>query len=1659
MSRAEAEVCPKDTDAEWLSVEAEIDALKKQVAVLRVEAIEHEVKRGRPRSNTEQDAKIEEYLETETAFTAKVSKDRAQATAKHQLPPAAEQGVPATRDWPQAPVWPARAPAPQAHTQMTTNESAAVRLARVHNEQAEAAGPSRDQALAPAREQSPPKSEDFPPLPASSVDQTPERSNQAGQSFTSPATESPESPAARLAKKHAEQEAAEKAARDRPQTSPRQPSPPKLSEYSEYPALGSVKSADVLKSKVAHPAREPRGSNASTVSSSSSRRPKGGSKRYTTFSLDGACDSQDEHSVPANQISTRTHGPARSLGPARPQGPARSAGPDSAQGPASAQVPATARVPARPQTSSARNVNILGTAPEYLLHQVMVVPDDDQPVVVPMSTPSSGNSRPADRSPHFALPTRAASIRADQTLRRAKVSGTTKLLPNASPHKSLMVKTQGVTIQNGRAAKRQPLPPDWVDAAHDSDSYMSGQLNRRQAIKQTMEGDLGLILDGSSYSSPESKKSPTTKSTPPETPSTGQRGVVQDDLGLAGLKLVDAADVSDDDFHTPLTGSPVKRKRPIKKKRSSYMSPTAATTQRAIDTLGQNVVTPPRMHVHNAGIRVDTDVPNVASTPARVTGSNPEPFTPSPGSAIDDNYEAMISNYRPGAVPASPAELQTGVKSQPDWPSHVDGEWDDEAPVPDSFELPDSPKKVDERVVVAEGLMSLADAGTQRVPGRASGRLARVRAAQAAATPNAPQMKAGSQAFALKVPAGPASPRSQAREEGVRLSNASIAALVERMAASSSTEKSRSSKKINDQNVAPRNPKKSALSKNVKGNAASVPESFEVSDSPAKASATTIESASSTKSASQKTVDERDSPTSAVDDVSAKKAGKQPAVPRGALPSPPKKGAKPVVTLTSPTGEGKSVDSAVASPTSPDAGSSTAQANFPMPLPAVANTRVQRRTSRGEFMGPIIKRLHNNNLCLELQEVPFVQASGDSTNVTRTPNSNVISSPTGNLLSTPRIPRSKSDSNLIEQTPSQSPLGIRGGTSAAIGEALAERTNVSTSMNSKLTKSIVEEAPAHSPLGLRGNTSAAIGKAIATQQTRGPAPRRAPDFQPPHRKASAQGSEATNSSNNKSSDSATNTDGSVQQVTQTTLPSPDEFVTADNLTPTVSKSSSNSAASTKKTPSLRATAPVFTPSQKLPFLDQESVKQATLTPTMANSSPVQQMSTQVHPEQMALANWTPIPAYGFNCDMWMRTDADGYLVKATWGRGPSPDMPDFTETRLALVPDSTGPNGSWLLQLDGGTRVPACFAQGIVLPWPEIRGTDIYELNTVAISPTTDDSSPVTPGSSTQFSIKSTGRRNYGWVGGDGKEIRFYGYGPDAERDPQTPVDYRNCNEKGVITTINLSAWPQKQYAPADAPIAPADMLEDYCLRMMNEYPYQLVKIVEGREGNIVREGIIVPCNKYICNMAHEFTYHEIPTIIMPPGFVSRIKYMNEHKLPRLPCRDMTFGDYDVVEVPGVCSKCHAKSDKVIEQGPGDDGQLAIQLQQFADIEKQKDICDKTIEFNMGADARRIDLEEYAADPNDEEYSRLVKEAMPIKDLLIKGPRTYVTAASRARDANPRYRASRSDRVRYALADYDAQRQTMPFHSTSRRNSSGSVSSEWPILKENGERWDNGGEW
>ena len=88
-------------------------------------------------------------------------------------------------------------------------------------------------------------------------------------------------------------------------------------------------------------------------------------------------------------------------------------------------------------------------------------------------------------------------------------------------------------------------------------------------------------------------------------------------------------------------------------------------------------------------------------------------------------------------------------------------------------------------------------------------------------------------------------------------------------------------------------------------------------------------------------------------------------------------------------------------------------------------------------------------------------------------------------------------------------------------------------------------------------------------------------------------------------------------------------------------------------------------------------------------------------------------------------------------------------------------------------------------------------------------SSPESMDSAPQWQIQGEGRRRYQWRGGDGREIAFQGIGPDAEHDPNRPVEYRDLRTNTRVVHTNAASTPRNSGASSvSTPTAPRSMRE-----------------------------------------------------------------------------------------------------------------------------------------------------------------------------------------------------------------------------------------------------------
>ncbi|KAK5154532.1 hypothetical protein LTS14_006669 [Recurvomyces mirabilis] len=245
--------------------------------------------------------------------------------------------------------------------------------------------------------------------------------------------------------------------------------------------------------------------------------------------------------------------------------------------------------------------------------------EDASSVIISPAVLSAPNGQPLKEGPHFAQPTTSFARRAGESLRKESAAVAAKRSSETSPIKSTRAKSP--TLQTDKRAstkhnKRQSLPSYWVGGA------------------QTQQEGVGI-------------HGQTITPMPDGTSSAGQE-VASDDMG----------------FHSPVTTkNSIQPQTPqVRKKTSSYMSPTTATTQRAIATLGEDCAM-------RSEPKVKPWVADAAATKHH-SGVSPTDIVIIPGSPTSDSsghFESLISslNMPPTLPPRKPsyAEVSSrGVK-------------------------------------------------------------------------------------------------------------------------------------------------------------------------------------------------------------------------------------------------------------------------------------------------------------------------------------------------------------------------------------------------------------------------------------------------------------------------------------------------------------------------------------------------------------------------------------------------------------------------------------------------------------------------------------------------------------------------------------------------------------------------------------------------------------------------------------------------------------------------------------------------------------------------------------------------------------------------------------------------------------------------------------
>lgn len=174
---------------------------------------------------------------------------------------------------------------------------------------------------------------------------------------------------------------------------------------------------------------------------------------------------------------------------------------------------------------------------------VVVSPRSDKsskPIAVALSiasaTSSTAKRKPAKNLPHFAQPTKAFAKRAGETLRKESISPRSKAVTDGVPSPKQHQRTEAMVRAGHQQQKRKSLPCDWLGSGEQTDP------NNPNGTETTI------------LSSP--------------------------------LSVTAACNEGDWQLVSATNGGHIEQSKGLRKKASSYMAPTTATTRRTIATLG-----------------------------------------------------------------------------------------------------------------------------------------------------------------------------------------------------------------------------------------------------------------------------------------------------------------------------------------------------------------------------------------------------------------------------------------------------------------------------------------------------------------------------------------------------------------------------------------------------------------------------------------------------------------------------------------------------------------------------------------------------------------------------------------------------------------------------------------------------------------------------------------------------------------------------------------------------------------------------------------------------------------------------------------------------------------------------------------------------------------
>jgi hypothetical protein len=417
---------------------------------------------------------------------------------------------------------------------------------------------------------------------------------------------------------------------------------------------------------------------------------------------------------------------------------------------------------------------------------------------------------------------------------------------------------------------------------------------------------------------------------------------------------------------------------------------------------------------------------------------------------------------------------------------------------------------------------------------------------------------------------------------------------------------------------------------------------------------------------------------------------------------------------------------------------------LPMPLPHVANTVVTRQEQDHNLLDPIKEKLGQENL---LRRAPAqVQPA---TNAHHGSQNDILNPVLAHMnMQSMQMRASMGQSIMVANAQPPAELNHLGHSPYSLYDYDGQQRRASESR--------AAQDPSNEPIsrlvsGLRGQSSANIGRALGGQQPSDP-------------------------------------------VTS------DPAVLYQGPKPSSTTQTSTYSGQAPQSSSLRATAMTFVPVTELAQINTSQEREPSYlaydqdfisgeTPTISPVSEVSSGGLPVAVEPASTSHLNDVSVGATHAAMpWLNVERPqmlepGFLEFHTT-MGSSRDMTAMTDTPAP-----------WVSSEEIARRI-AMHEQYGTLPIAA-RQTPTFTSMPSATIPAV--SSPDNLRSTPQWEIEGEGRRRYQWTGGDGREITFRGIGPDAEHDPNRPVEYRDLRTN-TATVLSPRHHGASSTSPPTAP-------------------------------------------------------------------------------------------------------------------------------------------------------------------------------------------------------------------------------------------------------------------